>query len=168
MWVSLARPLGPSPFEWGFDPHMHLAWKALCVRVRWSRLFFFYLILLVIKAYHSSLSKYEYDFFRSFHISLWKNFFRTWVVHVSLTKCTQWLLNLEGGPLVPKCTEFVFKEGWSILRTIFVTPQPINFSYYSSRYLFVCFGLVLYFHTLKLTIYKGQIIHTHNWLVYYY
>ena len=87
-----------------------------------------------IKAGHPSLSIYEYQFFREyFHISIWRNFFKTRVVHISLTECTQgkiWLLNPGGRPLVPQCIEFVFEEGGSISRTVFVMPQSISFSSY--------------------------------------
>ena len=87
-----------------------------------------------IKEGHLSLSKYENQFFReSFHTSIWMNIFKTRVVHISLTEYTQgeiWLLNPGGRPLVPYSIEFVFEEGGSISRTVFVMPQSISFSSY--------------------------------------
>ena len=42
------------------------------------------------------------------------------------------------------------KTSDTISRTLLITLQPINFSFYSFCFLFVSFVLVFYFHTLKI------------------
>ena len=87
-----------------------------------------------IKASHPSLYR-NTNFSESFSGSIFIHLFggiysKTRVVHISLTECIQckiWLLNIGGRPPVPQCTEFVFEEGGSISRTVFVMPQSISF-----------------------------------------
>ena len=97
-------------------------------------------------------------FQRAFHASIWRNFFRTRAVHVSLIECTQdeilWLLNPGGRPLVSQCIKFVFKEGGPISRTMVVTPQPINFLVIHYVLCLSALGQSFIFIPLKTTILK--------------